>query len=72
MEFHYDKHVGFIKKVASDVESFEYLVSQYLRMSGIYWGITAMRTLGKDISEEMDQDTIVELVLSCQDTKTGG
>ena len=72
MEFHYDKHVEFIKKVASDVESFEYLVSQYLRMSGIYWGITAMRTLGKDIADEMDKDAIVELVLSCQDTKTGG
>ena len=72
MEFYYDKHVDFIKKVASDVDSFEYLVTQYLRMSGVYWGMTAMRTLGKRVADEMNQTEIVEWVISCQDEKTGG
>ncbi len=72
MEFYYDKHVSYIKKVANDTLSFEYLVSQYLRMSGVYWGLTAMSILGKDLKEEMNSDDIVEWVLSSQDQITGG
>ena len=70
--FHYDKHVAYIKHVASDVESFEFLVTQYLRMSGVYWGLTAMSILGKDLYSEMNAETIIEWVLTCQDFKTGG
>jgi len=70
--FIYDKHVSYIKKVANDVESFEYLVSQYIRMSGVYWGMTAMAMLGQDLKLEMNSDALVEWVLECQDGETGG
>jgi len=70
--FYYDKHVKYIKKVASDTESFEFLVSQYLRMSGVYWGMTAMSILGKDMNVDMDGPGIVEWVLTCQDPVSGG
>ena len=70
--FHYDKHVKYIKKVASDTESFEFLVSQYLRLSGVYWGMTAMSILGKDMNVDMDGPGIVEWVLTCQDPVSGG
>jgi len=70
--FYYDKHVKYIKKVASDTESFEFLVSQYLRMSGVYWGMTAMSILGKDMNIDMDGPGIVEWVLTCQDPVSGG
>lgn len=70
--FHYEKHVKYIKKVASDTESFEFLVSQYLRLSGVYWGMTAMSILGKDMNVDMDGPGIVEWVLTCQDPVSGG
>jgi geranylgeranyl transferase type-2 subunit beta len=70
--FYYEKHVKFIKNIAADVSSFEYLVSQYLRMSGVYWGLSALRILGKNLQTEMDSASIIEWVLSCQDPKTGG
>jgi hypothetical protein len=41
-------------------------------MSGVYWGLTAMSILGKDLKEEMNSDDIVEWVLSSQDQITGG
>jgi len=61
-----EKHEAYIKKVSSDRSSFEYVVSQHLRMSGVYWGLTAMCLLGKDLHTEMDAAGIVEWVLSCQ------
>ena len=72
MSFFYDQHVNYIKKVASDVESFEYLVTLYLRMSGVYWGMTAMSLLGQNLKEEMNSEAIVAWVLKCQDNDTSG
>lgn len=66
------KHLSYIKKVSNDKESFEYVVTQHLRMSGVYWGLTAMCLLGGDIKSEMNSDAIVEWVLSCQDELNGG
>lgn len=67
-----EDHVSYIKKVSSDKQSFEFVVTQHLRMSGVYWGLTAMSILGRDLKSEMDYDAIVEWVLSCQDAETGG
>jgi geranylgeranyl transferase type-2 subunit beta len=72
IEFFESKHVEYIKKVSNDRESFQYVVTQHLRMSGVYWGSTAMSILGKDIMSEMDGPGIVAWVLKCEDPKTGG
>lgn len=69
--FHEEKHIQYIKKVASDTESFEFVVSQHLRMSGVYWGLTALSVLGIDIIDEMNTDSIVNWVMSCQDDNGG-
>ncbi len=39
-----EKHRAYIKRVSEDTESFEFAVSEHLRMSGVYWGACA-RTL---------------------------
>ena len=70
--FHTDKHVQYIQKISSDVQSYEYLVTQHLRMSGIYWGLTSLALLGRDLKEESSYTGMVEWILSCQDTVTGG
>ena len=70
-EFFEEKHVKYIKQVAADTKSFGFIVSQHLRMSGIYWGLTSLSVLGIDIIEVMDTASIVDWVMSCQDD-TGG
>mmetsp|Transcript_24100 Transcript_24100/g.65269 ORF Transcript_24100/g.65269 Transcript_24100/m.65269 type:complete len:295 (-) Transcript_24100:294-1178(-) len=35
-------------------------------MSGVYWGVAAMATMGRDLRAEMESDTLTEWVLSCQ------
>ena len=67
-----EKHVEYIKKISSDKSSLEFVVSEYLRMSGIYWGLTAMCLLGKDLATEMRSDEIVDWVLQCYHDDSGG
>ena len=66
-----DKHFKYIKKVANDKESFEYIVTEHLRMSGVYWALTAMSLLGKNIHEDMNSEEIIDWVLKCQDSSGG-
>lgn len=42
----------------------EYVATEHLRMSGAYWGLTAMDLMGS--LGEMEEEKIVEWVLSCQ------
>lgn len=72
VQFCLDKHVAYIRKVSSDVESFEYLVTQHLRMSGVYWGLTAMALLGKDLKAEASYAGMVDWIMACQDKDSGG
>lgn len=69
--FFNSKQVAYIKKVSSDKVSFEFVVTQHLRMSGVYWGLTAMSLLGKDLRTEMLTDEIVDWVMTCQDSSGG-
>lgn len=71
-EFYTAQHVGYIQRVSADTESFEYLVTQHLRMSGVYWGLTAMALLGRDLKSEPSYNGMVEWILSCQDPVSGG
>jgi geranylgeranyl transferase type-2 subunit beta len=72
IEFLRDKHINYIRKVSSDVSSFEYLVSQHLRMSGVYWGLTSLVLLGLDLKQEVFPENIVEWIFTCYDPVSGG
>ena len=65
-----DKHAKFIQvlavKSAESKDRFEFAVTEYMRMSGVYWGLTAMALMGRDLRAEMGTDKLVEWVLSCQ------
>jgi geranylgeranyl transferase type-2 subunit beta len=71
-EFYRDKHVENIRKISMDTESFEYLVTQHLRMSGVYWGLTALALLGVDLKGEPFSETMIEWIFSCFDPVSGG
>ena len=70
--FFEDLHAEYIKKIANDTSSYEYIMTQNIRMSGVYWGLTAMALLGRDLQVEIDADYIFNWLLSCQDPLTGG
>eukprot|EP01038_Epipyxis_sp_PR26KG_P009681 gene9681-13034_t len=70
--FHTQKHLEYIRKISADTESLEYLVTQHLRMSGVYWGLTAMSIAGIDLNQEPASVGLIEWVISCQDIQSGG
>ena len=40
------KHVDYLAKYGTESEDYEYNMTEYLRMSGIYWTLTAMELMG--------------------------
>lgn len=40
-------------------------MTEYLRMSGMYWGLTALDLMGT--LEKMDKEQIIKYVVDCQD-----
>ena len=58
-----DLHRGFVKRVSEDADAFEFVVSEHLRMSGVYWGCSALALLGA--LDDLDRTYIVDFVLSC-------
>lgn len=71
-KFHKDKHLAYIRKISADTSSFEYLYTQHLRMSGVYWGLCATSLLGIDLKTEASYTGMIQWILSCQDPVTGG
>ena len=61
---HVELHRGFIKRSSEDSKSFAFAVSEHLRMSGVYWGISALCLC--DALGDMDRAMIVDFVMSCQ------
>ena len=57
-------HMRFVKSLETATETFEYYVTEHLRMSGVYWGLCAMELM--EAGDEMDRAAIVEWVLECQ------
>lgn len=44
-------------------------MTEYLRMSGIYWSVTAMDLMGK--LEMMNREEIIEFIKQCQNENGG-
>ena len=50
-------HKKFISKYGDDPEEYEYAMSEFLRMNGLYWGISVMDLMNS--LDMMDRDKIV-------------
>ncbi len=50
--------------LAQDESSFEYFATEHFRLSGVYWGLTALHLLGRQAA--LDGAEIVAWVLGCQ------
>lgn len=63
------KHAAYIRRVSEDRESLEYVVTDYMRMSGVYWGLTALAVM--DRLGELESGALVGWVVSCQQASGG-
>ena len=72
INFTADNHICYIKKVANDKDSFEFIVTEHLRMSGVYWALMPLCLMGKSLHDELDINEIVNWVLECQDKECAG
>ena len=61
-EFYKEKHIAYIKAISNDKESFEFTASQHFRMSGVYWGMTALSLLIGEEEEEEETDQTMNKV----------
>ncbi|XP_028394634.1 geranylgeranyl transferase type-2 subunit beta-like isoform X1 [Dendronephthya gigantea] len=59
-----EKHAEYIAAYGNKKDDYEYCITEYLRMSGVYWGLTTMDLIGK--IEMMKKEEIIEFVKSCQ------
>jgi len=82
--FYEDLHVSYITSLASKLDaptSFEGALTEHLRMSGVYWSVTALSLLlpPEQVDERMGltspkdgRPAIVDWVFDCFDTESGG
>ncbi|KAI3406929.1 BET2 [Candida oxycetoniae] len=65
-----DKHINFIIEQESN-RSYEYWLSEHLRMNGLYWGVTALITMKSLNDKTLAQKDVIDYILSCWDEKSG-
>ena len=51
-----DKHIDFLKKYGEDKNDYEYVMSEFLRINGVYWALTAMEIMDK--SDDLDKEDV--------------
>lgn len=59
-----EKHVDYIAAYGSKKDDYEYTLSEYLRMSGIYWGLTVMDLMSQ--LQRMNRDEIIDFIKASQ------
>lgn len=72
---HRKQHEGFILSHDTKVEEFEYWATEHLRVSGYYWGFSALRLLKageESLSEYVEKELVVPRVMACYDERSGG
>jgi geranylgeranyl transferase type-2 subunit beta len=66
-------HCQYIVRVSEDKDSFEYLMTEHLRMSGVYWGLMGLATMGRDVRAELGgEGALADWVMRCRDPDSGG
>jgi len=67
-----EKHDHYLQHLDDDKESLDYMMTEHLRMGGVYWGVSAMALLGKLEGEDRRRDELVAWILKCQDPQNPG
>ena len=64
-----DLHAKSLAAYGKDKNDFDYVMSEYFHMSGVYWVLTALKLIGRE--DMLDKNEMVEIVLSCQHANGG-
>lgn len=62
-------HLQYISALKEQKKSLSSCMTEHMRMSGVYWGVTAMALIGKE--HLMEPEKIVAFVLACQQDNGG-
>ena len=69
-EFLLQQHSDFIKKYGDEKEEYDYVMSEFLRINGVYWSLTAMDLMKH--RDRLDKEEIMSYVHSCYNASIGG
>ena len=50
-------HCKFVASYGKDKKDYEYVMSEFLRINGIYWGLTVMDLMGK--KDDLDLEEVI-------------
>ncbi|KAK7421929.1 Rab geranylgeranyltransferase [Neonectria punicea] len=64
-----DAHVKYIQSLDTRKDELDYWLTEHLRLSGLYWGLTALHLLGQP--DALPRQHVVDVVLSCQHENGG-
>uniref|UniRef100_A0A8C4VVD3 Geranylgeranyl transferase type II subunit beta n=1 Tax=Gopherus evgoodei TaxID=1825980 RepID=A0A8C4VVD3_9SAUR len=64
-----EKHADYIASYGAKKDDYEYCMSEYLRMSGVYWGLTVMDLMRQ--LQRMTKEEILAFIKSCQHESSG-
>lgn len=64
------KNTDFLASYGQSDDNYLYGMTDYLRMSGIYWSLTALDLMSE--SGRLNQNDIVDFIKQCQDPESGG
>jgi geranylgeranyl transferase type-2 subunit beta len=62
-------HVKYIQSLDSPKDTYEYWLTEHLRLNGVYWGLNALHLLGHP--EALPRADTIDFVLSCQHESGG-
>lgn len=63
-------HTAYIRSLDTRRDEYDYWLTEHLRLSGVYWGLTALHLLNRP--EALPRDETVKFVLSCWHPGSGG
>lgn len=61
----FEKHIEFIKEYGQDENNYEYGMTDYLRVSGMYWGLTALELMNTLPSHTLEKVNFKSQCLAC-------
>lgn len=64
-----DAHVKYVQSLDTKKDELEYWLTEHLRLSGVYWGLTALHLLGHP--NALPPQETIDFVLSCQHENGG-
>ncbi|KAG7210282.1 hypothetical protein KM043_011826 [Ampulex compressa] len=64
-----EKHANYLISYGTDKDEYTYCMTEHMRMSGMYWGLTALDLMGK--LDQANKEEVLEFIRQCQHDSGG-